>query len=365
VASRVLDFFLVSHPMMPIYFTVAFLSHEFNRTKILKTDRSESQMHLVLRSLPLQLIEQDSCSLHTELLQETIEEVLEHSLRLIQTVPPYRLLEVATQHGQLRNNLLSITMFQRDVPSWGKKNFALTDWALLKQAKELRVGRTPPKISPRNVGSMALYPRAMVALGMDPPTKDRTGHQNCYKRNLLVTLVFGLIASVLFVRSFKSIQPNLLLKIKHLPTIGVEQNHFSNEPFKKIYHRRMKRQQSISHRPRVYKRNTKPLPFTKCSATYTWYEAHPLQNTSTHIVHNFNEETESEKMENNVVFEDVERNYATGSQIGLVRTVEKRFKVIPILRLGPIIKSLRKRIDNMTRRVVCVLMEASIFLIVD
>ena len=52
VVKRLFDFFLVSHPMMPIYMSVAMTIHPLNRIEILSTDCDFACVHNALANLP-------------------------------------------------------------------------------------------------------------------------------------------------------------------------------------------------------------------------------------------------------------------------------------------------------------------------
>jgi hypothetical protein len=52
VVKRLFDFFLVSHPMMPIYMSVAMIIHPLNRIEVLGTDCDFACVHNALANLP-------------------------------------------------------------------------------------------------------------------------------------------------------------------------------------------------------------------------------------------------------------------------------------------------------------------------
>ena len=52
VVKRLFDFFLVSHPMMPVYMSVAMTIHPLNRIEILGTDCDFACVHNALANLP-------------------------------------------------------------------------------------------------------------------------------------------------------------------------------------------------------------------------------------------------------------------------------------------------------------------------
>jgi Rab-GTPase-TBC domain len=52
LVKRIFDFFIVSHPIMPIYVSVAMILHPINREKILNTEYCFTSLHQILTSLP-------------------------------------------------------------------------------------------------------------------------------------------------------------------------------------------------------------------------------------------------------------------------------------------------------------------------
>merc|ERR1712216_183019 len=52
MVKRLFDLFLVSHPLMPIYLTVAMVLHPTNRMEILQTECDFTEIHHTLTHLP-------------------------------------------------------------------------------------------------------------------------------------------------------------------------------------------------------------------------------------------------------------------------------------------------------------------------
>lgn len=52
VVKRLFDFFIVSHPLMPLYLSVAMILHPHNRREILETEADMGLLHQTLTSLP-------------------------------------------------------------------------------------------------------------------------------------------------------------------------------------------------------------------------------------------------------------------------------------------------------------------------
>jgi Rab-GTPase-TBC domain len=52
LVKRLFDLFIVSHPLMPIYLTIAMICHPLNRQDILQTERDFSTVHQALSTLP-------------------------------------------------------------------------------------------------------------------------------------------------------------------------------------------------------------------------------------------------------------------------------------------------------------------------
>ena len=52
LVKRLFDFFIVSHPLMPIYMTIAMICHPLNRQDVLQTEHDFSTVHQTLSQLP-------------------------------------------------------------------------------------------------------------------------------------------------------------------------------------------------------------------------------------------------------------------------------------------------------------------------
>lgn len=52
VVKRIFDFFIVSHPLMPLYLSLAMLLHPYNRREILETELDMGCLHHTISSLP-------------------------------------------------------------------------------------------------------------------------------------------------------------------------------------------------------------------------------------------------------------------------------------------------------------------------
>jgi hypothetical protein len=70
VAARLLDVVLASHPLMPLYLVVAFVTYGENRTKLLSVD-AESDINDVLNELTM-----DTACMETKDNTDPIEEVI-------------------------------------------------------------------------------------------------------------------------------------------------------------------------------------------------------------------------------------------------------------------------------------------------
>jgi len=130
VASRLVDAFLVSHPLMPMYVSVAMLSR--HREHIINNDCHVSMMYSMLREMPVQhVFEQDNR-------MGVVEDLIATAVSYMKRVPPTDLVEsLQKQFPESSAVLPSVAMFA-SAPEWSTANEAPTDYALLKRAKMIR-----------------------------------------------------------------------------------------------------------------------------------------------------------------------------------------------------------------------------------
>ena len=121
VASRLVDAFLASHALFPIYVVVAFLLHSANRADILECECDFASMHMQLVYLPKKAFQAVANSAAKE---ELIQEIIDAAISYMKRAPPRRLVELAKTYrkglllqGNQKLSHTDIAMFDSP-PSW-------------------------------------------------------------------------------------------------------------------------------------------------------------------------------------------------------------------------------------------------------
>lgn len=227
VAARMFDAFIVSHPVLPIYVSVAMVLHPVNRNIILKTECDFAEIHNVLCSLPKNTctccyylsfliyfafplssstvltkpypnpyalflgsygwrndggygsddeFDKEFHELRRSMLPLVpVQELLDSALCLMQSVPPRDLLPLAKRYkkGSLvkyADDASKISLFQPPQP-WSLAASAPADWVLKKRAK---VDEALPDTTPKKGAKVlsdgtphTMYEKALLNLSKD------------------------------------------------------------------------------------------------------------------------------------------------------------------------------------------------------
>jgi len=170
VVKRLFDFFLVSHPMMPIYMSVAMTIHPLNRIEVLSTDCDFACVHNALANLPknsndvgwkyipgdvscyvdnddddmsvvsmdpsLQGTDDDSVvSAVNHKARVPFQELIDLSVTLMHKIPPRNIIKLAQRYHNsvtlqpLLAESSSIALLQPP-PSWGLTSNTDSDWVI-------------------------------------------------------------------------------------------------------------------------------------------------------------------------------------------------------------------------------------------
>mmetsp|Transcript_59525 Transcript_59525/g.88407 ORF Transcript_59525/g.88407 Transcript_59525/m.88407 type:complete len:798 (+) Transcript_59525:1129-3522(+) len=183
--KRLFDVFIVSHPLMPIYMSIAMVLHPVNRMQVLETEVDFAAMHNTLTNLP-----KNSCTVGWRVLSEggyvsgddegqedfmpvddaynmpgethnttedktnpnaghiqvPFQDLIEMAISFMRRIPPRNLMRLArryyinTPSEHLLDESSSIALFQPP-PSWGLASEAPTDeWILDQQEQESQDG---------------------------------------------------------------------------------------------------------------------------------------------------------------------------------------------------------------------------------
>jgi len=137
-AGRLFDAFLASHPIMPLYLSVALLVHQDSREKIFETEEDDPAMlQCIVTGLASALrddFDSDSNGF-------TIQDMIGTAISLMSIVPPESLLRLAMKYdlGQSETLLQRggvISLFKAP-PSWAIAATAPSDWMQRKERRSL------------------------------------------------------------------------------------------------------------------------------------------------------------------------------------------------------------------------------------
>mmetsp|Transcript_36995 Transcript_36995/g.81028 ORF Transcript_36995/g.81028 Transcript_36995/m.81028 type:complete len:903 (-) Transcript_36995:1020-3728(-) len=162
VASRLVDVFLCSHPLMPVYVSVVMLAHPTNRERIMEAQCDTDALTQVLCRVPSdmgQLVaggnggddffgndmdwtSKAEMEKKSRMLMVVFEEIIDGAIGLMRRLPPTELLSSA--HGYSEGALSDFVPIASSAtcmltpPSWAVAPTASTDWSLIQQAKAAR-----------------------------------------------------------------------------------------------------------------------------------------------------------------------------------------------------------------------------------
>mmetsp|Transcript_24791 Transcript_24791/g.36371 ORF Transcript_24791/g.36371 Transcript_24791/m.36371 type:complete len:560 (-) Transcript_24791:990-2669(-) len=149
VATRLFDAFLVSHPLLPVYLSVAMVLHRVNRRIVFNTECDFAEMHNALCHLPKNTCSigwrEDGYVLNDELDQNRsdsevpVQDLIQMAISFMRQIPPRKLPLLAKKYcgGVLRplmTNISSITLLQPP-PSWALMGTIPSDWVSKQQAR--------------------------------------------------------------------------------------------------------------------------------------------------------------------------------------------------------------------------------------
>lgn len=119
IASRLFDAIIVSHPLMPLYLTIAILVQPKNRQKLVCAEYSEAAMLQVIASTLLTGIDHDFVSTHAGF---STQDIIECALGFMKRVPPKSLLNLVKYYDLGQSQILlkrcqSLCLF-KEPKSW-------------------------------------------------------------------------------------------------------------------------------------------------------------------------------------------------------------------------------------------------------
>mmetsp|Transcript_5822 Transcript_5822/g.7422 ORF Transcript_5822/g.7422 Transcript_5822/m.7422 type:complete len:683 (+) Transcript_5822:367-2415(+) len=256
VVKRLFDVFIVSHPMMPVYMSIAMVLHPHNREEVLNVECDFASVHKVLSQLPRnscsigwkfigtqsggdyvsgdeedvchvnmdsdrffsedadrEHINHDECSTAPSLASESLlsgidpsrvpfEELIDLSIKLMRRIPPRSLMRLAHKYygshivEQVQASSISLL---RPPPDWGLANYAPSD-SLSKRSSNRSLKRGSSVTQSKNEGGIvleAMYPRAAIASGMGPDGEIQSRNRKRRRKRLRMgAVIVGIVAVV-------------------------------------------------------------------------------------------------------------------------------------------------------------------------
>lgn len=125
-AGRLIDAFLSGHPLMPIYFAIALITHPILKKDLLRADCEDSaSVFMAIKSMPSRLKTADKgnrASAHDQHQEYvSLQEVLEDCISIMNRMPPRSLLDLVDSGAYSRSELLrrisAISLFKAPA-SW-------------------------------------------------------------------------------------------------------------------------------------------------------------------------------------------------------------------------------------------------------
>jgi len=166
-AGRLFDALLASHPLMPLYFSVAILVNPGCRDRIFDTDEDDPAMlHVVVTGLTSCLVD-DFEYVDVDSDNFTIQDMIDTSISLMKDVPPEHLLHLAMKYDLGQSETLlkrghSISLFKAP-PSWATASTAPPDWVQRKERRKAsQNSSTSRKASSLNVRASVMGKSEML-----------------------------------------------------------------------------------------------------------------------------------------------------------------------------------------------------------
>mmetsp|Transcript_14769 Transcript_14769/g.23872 ORF Transcript_14769/g.23872 Transcript_14769/m.23872 type:complete len:270 (-) Transcript_14769:201-1010(-) len=160
IAARLLDAFLSGHPLMPVYFAVALITHPILKQPLLQADCDDpASTFLLIKKMPLALtIASDEESAQNGFEPKVpLQEVLDDSIAIMKDFPPRSLLDLVDSQMYPRHELLqrvaTISLFKAPA-SWSIASGGLR-----------KTGNTAKKFMD-HLGNDSMIVRARLASGV-------------------------------------------------------------------------------------------------------------------------------------------------------------------------------------------------------
>mmetsp|Transcript_53743 Transcript_53743/g.61124 ORF Transcript_53743/g.61124 Transcript_53743/m.61124 type:complete len:514 (+) Transcript_53743:116-1657(+) len=139
IAGRLIDAFLSGHPLMPVYFAVALITHPILKKDLVHADCDDpASIFMLIKTMPLKIKTTQKGTTPNQqerYITVSLQEVLEDSISMMNRMPPRSLLDLVDSNKYSRQELLqrisSISLFKAPA-SW-----SMTSGGLPRSWKEL------------------------------------------------------------------------------------------------------------------------------------------------------------------------------------------------------------------------------------
>lgn len=254
VVKRLFDFFIASHPIMPIYMSIAMVLHPMNRMEVLGTGCDFASLHRTLSQLPMNSCsvgwkfigspaggeyvsgeeDDDSCSLDGSIMSQDVyreeggdcgdddslapsltsesmlsgcdssrvpfQEVIDMAINFMRRIPPRKLIRLAHRYydgetiQHLAGNADNISMLQQP-PEWATASSILSDYAAKNIAHSQEYSNGNKSTRKEELSKDIKYLQAVIAAGIGPDG-DGDAIKRKRRRKMLRTsaIVVGMIS---------------------------------------------------------------------------------------------------------------------------------------------------------------------------
>lgn len=157
LSSRIFDFLLASHQLMPLYLSIAIIVHSQNRGHILNTDEDPASIYVAISGLLSKLTLRNSEDVTITTIRDRtveaddidIQDLIDDAIKLMETYPPSTLLSLSKRYYHKMNldqpdlNLLESMEMLKKAPNWSIVSSLPSDSVLRQRRRRKRDGKKP------------------------------------------------------------------------------------------------------------------------------------------------------------------------------------------------------------------------------
>mmetsp|Transcript_31931 Transcript_31931/g.38866 ORF Transcript_31931/g.38866 Transcript_31931/m.38866 type:complete len:535 (-) Transcript_31931:674-2278(-) len=235
-ASRLFDFFISSHPLMPMYFVIAMIIHPNNRIKILSAECDFVSVHMVIANLPKAVhyetdgrpipvdgefvLPSPRSSYDDNGILRFYQELIDMSVLLIRNYPPHTFCDVLEQHLEeskasqdpqskhFVSDTSPVMCLFTAAPFWALKDTCSADWVILqkkrrrkrtKSSRQTLKQNAKQKVTSRNIesGTSDNYSDAKAAAGIAKKSGKKAKSLPMMKNARIYNVVWDVFGSII------------------------------------------------------------------------------------------------------------------------------------------------------------------------